>query len=55
MNGVKVVEFDTRDAAVHKQLSDLAKGAELRGESAISLQNHSSEAWVRNIRVRRVE
>ncbi len=55
LNGVKVVEFDTRDAAVHQRLSELAKGREIRGESAISLQNHSSEAWFRNIRVRRLE
>ena len=55
LNGVKVVEFDTHDAAVHKQLLQLAKGADLRAESPISLQNHTSEVWFRNIRVRRLE
>lgn len=55
LNGVKVVEFDVRDAAVQKHLAELAKGGEIRMESAISLQNHSSEAWFRNIRVRRLD
>jgi len=55
LNGVKVVEFDTHDSAVHKQMLQLAKGADLRAESPISLQNHTSEVWFRNIRVRRLE
>ena len=55
LNGVRVVEFDTRDAAVQTHLSQLAKGGPIKPESAISLQNHSSEAWFRNIRVRRLE
>jgi hypothetical protein len=57
LNGTKVVEFDTSDAAVQKLLrSDLPKGgagdAPLTQRSPISLQNHSSEAWFRNIKVR---
>ncbi len=55
LNGVRVVEFDTQDAAVRKHLGELAKGGPIRTESAISLQNHSSEAWFKNLRVRRLE
>jgi hypothetical protein len=55
LNGVKVVEFDTGVAAVQKHLKELAKGGELRLESPISLQNHSSETWFRSIRVRSLE
>jgi hypothetical protein len=55
LNGVKVVEFDIGDTAVQGQLRKLAKGSEIRLESPISLQNHSSETWFRTIRVRRLE
>jgi hypothetical protein len=44
LNGTKVVEFETDAPDVQKLV-----GA---GRSAISLQNHSSEAWFRNIKIR---
>ena len=57
LNGVKVVAFDIGDPAVRKLLrNDLPKGsppdAPLLEASPISLQNHSSEAWFRNIKIR---
>lgn len=57
LNGVKVVEFETGAPAVVQLLrKDLPKGsapdAPLARRSPISLQNHSSETWFRNIRIR---
>lgn len=57
LNGTKVVTFDLGDTAVEALLrNDLPKGApkdaSLVQVSPISLQNHSSEAWFRNIKIR---
>ncbi|SPF43987.1 conserved exported hypothetical protein [Candidatus Sulfopaludibacter sp. SbA4] len=54
LNGAKVVEFETDAAEVQKLLrSNLPKGSERLVESGpISLQNHSSETWFRNIKIR---
>lgn len=57
LNGVKVVEFQVTAPDVGKLLrNDLPKGspanAPLVRRSPISLQNHSSEAWFRNIKIR---
>jgi len=57
LNGTKVVEFDPANAEVRKLLrDDLPKNsppdAPLVESSPISLQNHSSEAWFRNLKVR---
>lgn len=57
LNGTRVVEFDTGEAEVQKlQRSNLPKGsaanAPLLETSPISLQNHSSETWFRNIKIR---
>jgi hypothetical protein len=49
LNGIKVVEFDAGTPDVLKQL-----GGALPGTSPISLQNHSSETWFRNIKIRRL-
>jgi hypothetical protein len=55
LNGTKVVAFETGAPAVQKQLRDLrGKTGDLLDEGPISLQNHSSEVWFRNIRVRRL-
>ncbi len=53
LNGVKVVEFETSAPEVQKLLrSDLPKGANEPIEtSPVSLQNHSSQAWFRNIKI----
>jgi hypothetical protein len=57
LNGVKVVEFETTAPEVQKLVrGDLPKGSNadrpLAGTSPISLQNHASEAWFRNIKIR---
>lgn len=54
LNGTKVVEFETDAAEVQKLLrSNLPKGSERLVESSpISLQNHSSKTWFRNIKIR---
>jgi len=49
LNGTKVVEFDAGSPEVQKIL-----GGPLTETSPISLQNHSSEAWFRNIKIRRL-
>jgi hypothetical protein len=57
LNGVKVVEFDVRGPDVQKLLRGyLPKGSPpdtpLLDVSPISLQNHQSETWFRNIKIR---
>ena len=47
LNGTKVVEFDADAPEALKQL-----GGAVPKTSPISLQNHSSEVWFRNIKVR---
>ena len=57
LNGVKVLTFELDAPEVEKLLrSHLAKdaspGAPLSYKTPISLQNHASEAWLRNIKLR---
>jgi 3-keto-disaccharide hydrolase len=57
LNGTKVVDFDIGSAAVQRLLRhDLprgsAPGTPLVEAGPISLQNHSSEVWFRNIKIR---
>jgi hypothetical protein len=57
LNGTKVVEFETNAPDVEKLMrNDLPKNsppeAPLLESSPISLQNHSSETWFRNIKIR---
>jgi hypothetical protein len=47
LDGVKVLEFDTTNPAIAARLNPARPG------SPISLQNHHSEAWFRNLRIRR--
>ena len=59
LNGAKVLSYETGDSKVQAALRNLlAKGAgpetPLIRESWISLQNHSSETWFRNIQIRRL-
>ncbi len=46
LDGVKVLEFETTNPAIAARLSVDPSG------SPISLQNHHSEAWFRNLRLR---
>jgi hypothetical protein len=57
LNGVKVVEFDARGPDIQKLLRGyLPKGSPpetpLVDAGPISLQNHQSETWFRNIKIR---
>ena len=57
LDGARVVAFDTDDPPVRALLrGDLPKGspadAPLHQTGPISLQNHGTEAWFRNIRIR---
>ncbi len=56
LNGKKVLEFPITQPNVSRQLLSMRPKdqpeAPLRKESPISLQNHSSETWFRNIKIR---
>jgi hypothetical protein len=57
LNGQRVVSFETDAPEVEKQLrSNMAADdhGPVREEGPISLQNHSSETWFRNIRIKRL-
>jgi hypothetical protein len=55
LNGVKVVEFETSSPLVHGVLLKLAGGGPVVAESFISLQNHGSPVWFRNLKLRRLD
>jgi hypothetical protein len=56
LNGTKVLEFELPQAEVNRLLLSMRPSgqpdAPIRRESPISLQNHSSETWFRNIKIR---
>jgi Domain of Unknown Function (DUF1080) len=53
LNGVRVLSYETTNPAVQSALRKmLPNDAPLVTESPISLQNHSSEVWFRNIKIR---
>jgi len=59
LNGTKVVQFETTDPAVRKLLrSHMTKGAapdaRIAESTPIGLQNHGSEVWFRNIKIRKL-
>jgi hypothetical protein len=60
LNGVRVVAFDLGAPAAQKVFAGLRKKGEdastpIQRETPISLQNHGTEAWFKNIRIRRLE
>jgi hypothetical protein len=56
LNGVKVVEFDIGRADVQELIRiNQPAGQSLAANGFISLQNHSSETWFRNIKIRVLE
>jgi hypothetical protein len=56
LNGVKVVEYETTGPKALALLENVRKGGKpaFPQGGPISLQNHASEAWFRNIRIRRL-
>jgi len=53
LNGTRVVRYEIAAPEVQKQLRNLRKDeAPIVLEGPISLQNHSSETWFRNVKVR---
>jgi hypothetical protein len=53
LNGTRVVRYEIAAPEVQKHLRELRKdGGEILLEGPIALQNHSSETWFRNIKVR---
>lgn len=57
LNGVRVLSCETTNPAIQTALrgmlpKDATPATPLATESPISLQNHSSETWFRNIRIR---
>ncbi len=53
LNGTRVVRFEIAAPEVQKHLRELRKdNGEILLQGPISLQNHSSETWFRNVKVR---
>ncbi len=55
LNGQKVVEFETASPLVHAVLLKLAAGQPTVPRSFLSLQNHGTPAWFRNLKLRRLD
>ncbi len=53
LNGAKVVEFETSLPVVRDALLKLAAGKPTVSESFLSLQNHGTPVWFRNLKLRR--
>jgi hypothetical protein len=59
LNGVRVVEFDLTGPQAQKVFATLRKKGEdastpIQRETPISLQNHGTEAWFKNLKLRRL-
>ena len=53
LNGTRVVRYEIAAPEVQKHLRELRKDdREILLQGPLSLQNHSSETWFRNIKVR---
>jgi hypothetical protein len=55
LNGVNAVEFETSQPDVEKLRRTYLPQSEFTSESPIALQNHGTEAWFRNLKVRVLE
>jgi hypothetical protein len=55
LNGQKVVEFETGSPLVHAVILKLAAGKPTVTESFLSLQNHGTPVWFRNLKLRRLD
>jgi len=54
LDGIRVVEFETTAPEVVAQLKASGKTDGAKTEGPISLQNHGTEVWFRNLKVRRL-
>lgn len=54
LNGIKVVEFETDRPDVEKLRRTYRPEGEFTAESPIALQNHGTDAWFRNLKVRQL-
>ncbi len=55
LNGVKVVEFETSSPLVRQVILQLAGQSPVVGASFLSLQNHGTPVWFRNLKLRRLD
>jgi len=60
LNGVRIVSFVLSDPPAQKVFASLRKKGEdastpIQRETPISLQNHGTEVWFKNIRIRRLD
>lgn len=55
LDGEKVLEFELTDPIVQTALRSIGKNETPQYESFISLQNHDSDVWFRNIKIRRLD
>ena len=60
LNGVRVVSFELTDAPAQRVFAGLRKKDEdastpIQRDTPISLQNHGTEAWFKNLKLRRVD
>ena len=55
LDGEKVLEFELTDPIVRAALLSIGKSAPASEESFLSLQNHDSDVWFRNLKIRRLD
>jgi Domain of Unknown Function (DUF1080) len=55
LDGEKVLQFELTNPTVQAALRSIGKSETAALESFISLQNHNSEVWFRNIKIRRLD
>lgn len=55
LNGVRVVSFEVTGPEAQKVFATLRAPNPIERETPISLQNHGTEAWFKNLRIRRLD
>ena len=54
-DGVKVLEFKITQPEAMKAFEGLKSGPEIKWDTMIALQNHGTEVWFRNLKIRRLD